>query len=87
MGKKYNSKNYVILLKGFDLKDEQYNNAIFRELQSSSVSIVGSNGGSDSWNFIINFKQPDNLDRSKEIEEIMAPALHKYNLEIRKVWP
>lgn len=68
------------------MSDEQNTNEIFRQLKSSPISIVGSNGASNNWHFIINFRQSDDLNHSKEIEEIMTPVLLQYNLEIKRIW-
>jgi hypothetical protein len=83
---KYLSRDYVVLLENFDLKDERNTNQIFKELKNSSISIIGSNGGSKEWSFLVSFKQQDNFDHSKNIIDIMSPVLAKFGLKIERVW-
>jgi hypothetical protein len=81
MNTQYHSKDYVVLLEHFSLDDELKTNKIFDELKDSGISIVGSNGGSYNWHFIINFKQVDDLDHCMEVKDFLS-----FVLLVKKIW-
>lgn len=83
-----NYKNYVVLLKDFNFEDENASTkGIFEQLKDSNISMVASNGASETWHLIITFLQTDEFDQSDRIIQLMSPAVEKFNLQIEKVWP